>query len=349
MAVSIKTFVLSLSASFGMLLILPRPAEVWRDQDKNCDSDYIKDQWWRILLYLACSASALGQYRFRLVEYWRGLAVQLVAYEVQFQVTQYFVFRSQSAQDNTDTMAANIFGAASAVVVACFLAYIVDFTQRTYYSQLLQRAEHREDTPSPVDDLMYDFVAGTVRFFRLIRIGRRSELDKLVLEQKLKKQTDELRDPSHLRDEVKLDRKEEDLLLDTLVNAESINVWAMLMPAVYQLVPGSMLAKLWFNIIFPPQPEDTGANNIFAELMVVATSLALGLIIGFAFVQCFEQIMLSLPWSKRDNGKKRRNNLHRMGMGMYTMAKDNNDDPGDKTKEKMSAIEEEPPAEEDDP
>jgi hypothetical protein len=78
------------------------------------------------------------------------------------------------------------------------------------------------------------------------------------------------------------------------------------MPAVYQLVPGSMIAKLWFNSLFPPSPilacyQDSGnssvapicgerdpdyekKNAVFSNLMVIATSLALGLILGFSVV-----------------------------------------------------------------
>ena len=86
-----------------------------------------------------------------------------------------------------------------------------------------------------------------------------------------------------------------------------IYVQAMLMPAVYQLVPGSMIAKLWFNSIFPPPLETQqvinitnttngtivldsvhenyeAQANVFSNLMVISTSLALGLLVGFAIV-----------------------------------------------------------------
>ena len=36
----------------------------------------------------------------------------------------------------------------------------------------------------------------------------------------------ELKDPTHARTEIKLDPHEEDLLLDTIVYAESMNIWA---------------------------------------------------------------------------------------------------------------------------
>jgi len=75
------------------------------------------------------------------------------------------------------------------------------------------------------------------------------------------------------------------------------------MPTVYQLVPGSLIAKLWFNSVFPVQfveewkdIENTSnptlqymtstvdGNAVFADLMVTATTLALGLILGMGFV-----------------------------------------------------------------
>ena len=40
--------------------------------------------------------------------------------------------------------------------------------------------------------------------------------------------------------------------LEAVVGSQSMNVWSMLMPAVYQLVPGAMVARMWFNSLFPP-------------------------------------------------------------------------------------------------
>ena len=79
---------------------------------------------------------------------------------------------------------------------------------------------------------------------------------------------------------------------------------ALLMPAAYMLVPGSMIAKMWFNIIFPPiefsivevnstitdYPKQQ-FDNVFSNLMVISTSLALGLILGFAVVQIGYQMI----------------------------------------------------------
>eukprot|EP00566_Odontella_aurita_P008558 CAMPEP_0113579078 /NCGR_PEP_ID=MMETSP0015_2-20120614/29868_1 /TAXON_ID=2838 /ORGANISM="Odontella" /LENGTH=673 /DNA_ID=CAMNT_0000483017 /DNA_START=79 /DNA_END=2100 /DNA_ORIENTATION=- /assembly_acc=CAM_ASM_000160 len=358
MAVSIKTFVLSLMASLGMLATLPNPATVWVEQNQNCGLINLDAHWWRIPLYLACSMAALGQYRFRVVEYWRGLAVQLVGYEVQYKVTKFFEERKESERDYLDTMASNILGAATAVVTACIIAYVVDNVQKRYYSQLLQRGTHRDETSSKLDDCLYGTLTTKIRLFRCLRIGRKLESDKLVLEKKLRKQRLELDDPNNPLSSIHLNKEEENLLLDTIVNAESMNIWAMLMPTVYQLVPGSVIAKLWFNTIFPPEikevertivgtnytyttiEKDTLQDSVFSNLMVIATSLALGLIIGFAVVQSYNNIFTTLAWWETDEVKEGRQRQQNMRTGMYTMAKDDNDDPETEA-EKLSIIEEE--------
>ena len=124
------------------------------------------------------------------------------------------------------------------------------------------------------------------------------------LEKKIYQQKKELNDPAHPRKEIKIEAHEEELLLDTIVYAESMNIWAMLMPAVYQLVPGSMIAKMWFNTIIPPSnPADD--ENVFAGLMVTSISLALGLIIGEAIVEIFAGIfnfIFKTKTTKKDQG-----------------------------------------------
>merc|ERR1712165_418410 len=105
-------------------------------------------------------------------------------------------------------------------------------------------------------------------------------MQKLKLKLELKKQKRELRDGSRTRYD--LSPSEENLVLETIVGNQDLNVWSILMPALYQLVPGSIIAKLWFNSIFPPRSTDqNGTESVFSNLMVISTSLALGLIIGF--------------------------------------------------------------------
>jgi hypothetical protein len=58
-AVSVKTFVLCLGASFGMILTLEDAAQAWQYSNaNNCDLIDLDAQQWRIPLYLLCSASA---------------------------------------------------------------------------------------------------------------------------------------------------------------------------------------------------------------------------------------------------------------------------------------------------
>ena len=191
--------------------------------------------WWRIPLYLACSVCALGQYRFPVVHYWRGLVVQWVAYEVQYQVGLFFVRRSNSVhirtEDRVDTASSNILGAAAAVVTACILSWLVDKVQKYYYSQLLQRGKHRDETPSRIDDWLYNILAFKIKLFGYLRLGRVTEIEKIEFERRLKQAVDEVKDPNHPRSEIILSEKDEDLIVDTIVCAESLNIWAMLMPA----------------------------------------------------------------------------------------------------------------------
>ena len=132
----------------------------------------------------------------------------------------------------------------------------------------------------------------------------------LEMEHKLEANVRELKDPKHDRKNIILTREEEIALVEAIVEAEDLNVWSVLMPAVYQLVPGSMIAKLWYNAVFPPPLEteekyigdtnipyeDTHANptadDVFYGLWVISTSLALGLLLGFAIVQLTASILM---------------------------------------------------------
>ena len=66
--VSVKTFVLCLGAGFGLMLVSKNVSQIWEDQASNCGALNLHDSWWRVPLYLACSASCLGQYRFPIGE-----------------------------------------------------------------------------------------------------------------------------------------------------------------------------------------------------------------------------------------------------------------------------------------
>ena len=174
MAVSIKTFVLCVMTCLGMLVTVPNPAEVWEAQSAYCGTIDLGEQWWRVPLYLACSISVLGQYRFRLEQMWRGLLVQLAGYEAQFQVSRYFLDRNgHEYKDNLDVMASNICGAAASVLTACFLSAMMDFINSIYYAQLLHRGAHRDETDSKLDDILYGCISAVVKFFNCLGIGRK--------------------------------------------------------------------------------------------------------------------------------------------------------------------------------
>jgi hypothetical protein len=55
-AVSVKTFVLCLGASFGMMLALNETHTKWLEQAKHCGQIDLNYVWWRVPLYLLCSA-----------------------------------------------------------------------------------------------------------------------------------------------------------------------------------------------------------------------------------------------------------------------------------------------------
>lgn len=84
-----------------------------------------------------------------------------------------------------------------------------------------------------------------------------------------------------------LSEKEEAILVAGSIAMQEANVWSFLMPAVYQLVPGSKIAMFWYNIIFPPplDADDPNADDSLSALMLISVSLALGLILGLAVVR----------------------------------------------------------------
>lgn len=304
MAVAVKTFVLSLGTTFGMQMVLTNSVEAYQDQEGNCGNIDLDEHWWRIPLYLLCSASALGQYRMPINVYWRALAVQLVGYEVQYQI--FLELAKRHDKDLLDTAAANVCGAIAAVVFAAFVSAIVDRLSYYYNARVLQREKGKF---SVFGEFMYSITVFYIRFSNWLGFGKKNDVTFYRMAQKLKKQSEELNDAGHSRQEITLTANEEKVLLGAVVDAEPLNIWALLMPTVYQLVPGSLIAKLWFNAIFPPPLEseiaeiggsefdlvlkDQVNNAVFSNLMVVATSLAIGLMFGFAVVALF-----SFIWSK---------------------------------------------------
>jgi len=354
-AVSVKTFVLCLGASFGMMLTLEDPSQAWQDQAGNCDRIDLDTQQWRIPLYLLCSASALAQYRYPILDYWRGLAVQLVAYEVQYQFIKFLEHNHD--RDNMDSAMANVAGAVAAVLSAYALAEFVEFFKKVYYDRILVRDDSNKR--SALDTCLFQFMACCIKVGEILRLGRKSDAKKIDMQKKLHNQREvKAQNSSGTNandDVVTLNEGEKAMYLEAVVGSQSMNVWSMLMPAVYQLVPGAMVARMWFNSLFPPPLKeqasvisafvngvnvtsnittfvpDEAQSNIFSNLMVISTSLAVGLILGFAVLHLIITILAflrSLIWKEGHGERKLRQGKSDRLLGMFTSP---HDDPTEAT------------------
>lgn len=289
-AVTVKTFTMSLGAGVGMFIVLAEPQNIWIEQKQYCGIMAEEGEWvnggergFRILLYIACSAAALAQYKFPFVDYWRGLFVQVIAYEVQYETWAYFQ-RHHDSYGMLDIATSNIMGSAAGVVAAVSLTQYVDRIRRVYHSQLLRRGEVNKNGDgikmSVLDTIFYNVMKCYVRFSVAIGLGQDTDSCKLELIQKIRDQQRSMKLDPTSQTELKLSEKEEFVLTESIVQAEHINVWSVLMPAVYQLVPGSLIAKVWFAVFFPDE-NNTDSTDVFSSLMVTATSMAVGLIFGF--------------------------------------------------------------------
>lgn len=345
--VAIKTFVLSLGASLGLMFVFfgdTGAANAWHAS--SCNAEFVSDKWWRTLFYLGNCIFVLGQYRLPITHYWRALLVQLVAYEAQYNVfnnlDQFHVL------DNLDTAWSNMVGAAAGAFTALLITLFVDASGDFFRTRLLQ---HDDCKNSKLGDIYFKFLAALKKATYYFGIGRTSDIVKFQVNEKLKTMQVELKDPNHPREEIILEENEEAALLEAIMGTQDINTWSILMPAVYQLVPGSIIARLWFGSIFPTNPyatgdEDRGTESVFSNLMVISTSLALGLIIGFSIFKvaiyfvglCFKKS--DKECSHQDNFKIDGNYIarkqHDMLDGMYTAAEDQNDDPSMRSLKKMT-------------
>jgi hypothetical protein len=153
-----------------MQLTLENSLHAWRDQNGNCGNIDLDVEWYRIPLYLLCSASALGQYRFPIKDYWRGLVVQLVGYEVQYQLMKGLGKRHD--KDFMDTAASNVAGAVAAVVAASILSQIIDSLSYYYDARVLQRHTGKY---SAFGEFMYSLHVFYVRFSNMFGFGRKGD------------------------------------------------------------------------------------------------------------------------------------------------------------------------------
>ena len=72
---------------------------------------------------------------------------------------------------------------------------------------------------------MYSLVACSVRLEHMFRLGRKADYERLKMERKLRMVGRELRDPSHPREEIQLDPKGENLIIETIVGTQDMNIW----------------------------------------------------------------------------------------------------------------------------
>ncbi len=135
------------------------------------------------------------------------------------------------------------------------------------------------------------------------------------------------------------------MIIDAIIGTQDINTWSILMPAVYQLVPGSIIAKLWFGAIFFENPylnegdeNQDSQSSVFANLMVISTSIALGLIIGFCLFQSVVFVFIvGRSCFRADETRKDDQDNFKLGRfyskgnslmkGMFTVVHDADDDP----------------------
>lgn len=324
LAVSVKTFVLAVGSSAGLGLVLKGDVfNSWTLQHNVCGTALdIDNQWWRSLFYVLCSVSVLGQYRFIVMNYWAGLLVQVAAYETQYWVLKHSTDDHQF--DGMDTVYSNVMGAAAAVATASLISFVVDFVKIKNRINFMHGVTECKE-PSFCGKLFqnsYRFLVGCGDFLHLGRgLNQRIAKVNKRLEKELKEGTP--------IEQIHLSETEEATLVEAAVEAQELNVWSLLMPAVYQLVPGSKIAGVWYEMIFPAQifvsqnlyftndteylslsdssseydiPDEVAitADSPSYELWLTSVSLALGLLLGLMAVRIISsliQAVLSLVLS----------------------------------------------------
>jgi len=276
LAVSIKTFVLSVASAVGLTVVLQGDVyRTWSEQlgqnTEYCVNGLAADPWWRIPFYLLCSVSVLGQYRFIFRLYWVGLIVQLVAYEVQFQVGVFY--EDAHSGDGMDTVIANICAAVAAVATASILCIFLEFARNSTVMTILHKNE--KEKLSVCGKCINSLYAQHYNIMTRLGIAKGLFFKVAKIREKLE----------DLPGSQVLSEKEEATLIAGIVERQEINVWSFLMPAVYQLVPGSKIALFFYAVIFPPKAVGVDGNGSFYDLMLISVSLALGLVLGLALVR----------------------------------------------------------------
>mmetsp|Transcript_29264 Transcript_29264/g.79178 ORF Transcript_29264/g.79178 Transcript_29264/m.79178 type:complete len:690 (+) Transcript_29264:138-2207(+) len=284
LAVSVKTFVLSVGSAVGLTLVIQGDVHnVWTNQFEPesgiCNTLDLGSRWWRLPLYILCSVSVLGQYRFTVINYWAGLIVQVAAHEAQYQV--FLAYDNQHKDDGMDTVFADLSGAVACVLASSLVCLATDYLKRYSKQDVFEEvpACGKLSTGEMLTRKLYNYCVSLSSFFGLGRGLSRRTVEVL---NKLEKQALAERKP---KSEVRLPDEDEATLVEAAVEAQETNVWAFLMPAVYQLVPGSKLAQYWYTVIFQSNQSSSGLSPESA-LWLTSVSLALGLILGLTIVRC---------------------------------------------------------------
>ena len=321
LAVSVKTFVLSVGSAAGLTVVVSSDVyDEWTGQfragSQSCNNMDLENQWWRLPLYILCSMSVLGQYRFTLMNYWAGVIVQVAAYETQYRVFNYF--DDSHVYDGMDTVIADVMGAIAAVATASLVCFVVDYISD--YSRLSIIEENKEDEQLSAciycTNAIYECF---VSMSNCLGLGRGLSTRTARARENLKELSET---QGKAKDQIKLSDEDEATLIEAAVEAQEFNVWSLLMPAVYQLVPGSKLALFWYNKIFPPQQfvnavalnvtddgsglaqeSQTSVDSAEYALWLTSVSLALGLMLGLTVVRIVGFAILTVSTRFRNKNK----------------------------------------------
>ena len=228
-AVTVKTFVLSLGACLGLMITTSTDAyDTWIESSEHCNTLNFREQWYRIPLYLLCCMSVLGKHKMPLSQYIRALFVQYCAYESQFQVKTFY--NARHLNDNLDVSLSNIVGAAVAVISACLVSAFVNRLKYLHYVSLLN--DNHAKCGTFADSLREKYI----RIAASLGVANKTNVDRLLLEKRVKKEIAEKKDPNHSRQDVTFKVEEETLMVENLITSQDLNLWAFLTPSLYQLV-----------------------------------------------------------------------------------------------------------------
>jgi hypothetical protein len=115
------------------------------------------------------------------------------------------------------------------VVTSVLLYFVVNRVRRPYYAHLLYRGKI-----SKMDRCCYKLTSACVFIASCLHLERKSEVAKVRLEKKLRRQRRSAPSGEEGSDaRIHLEEGEEAIFIETIVSAAPPNIWAILMPALY--------------------------------------------------------------------------------------------------------------------